>query len=399
MAALRERPLFGYAMGVVTTAAALGLTLLMEAELQRSIFVVFFGAITVTAWVGGLGPALLATLLSVLSADYFMLGARHSLEPASLAGVITLVMLSVVSLLISLLSDSARRSHRRATAQAEELRVQMEESKPLQIELEKSNEELARANDELERNREFLEQAQASAQLGSWEWNIQANKVTWSNEMFRVYGREPGSVDVSYQTFLEYVHPGDREMVRSAVERSFRTHEPFAFDHRVVWPDGIVRWLHGRGRVITDTDGKPVRMVGSGQDVTERRRAADAQRLLAEASEALTSSLDYATTLSTVANLAVQSLADWCSVAIGDASGRYENIVVAHRDPDRVKWAIEYNRLHPPRFDAPTGVANVLRTGRSEFHPEITREMLLAAVRSEEELSVIEELQIGRAHV
>lgn len=84
MAALRERPLFGYAMGVVTTAAALGLTLLMEAELQRSIFVVFFGAITVTAWVGGLGPALLATLLSVLSADYFMLGARHSLEPQAL---------------------------------------------------------------------------------------------------------------------------------------------------------------------------------------------------------------------------------------------------------------------------------------------------------------------------
>src|SRR3989442_302248 len=127
-------------------------------------------------------------------------------------------------------------------------------------------------------------------------------------------------------------------------------------------------------------------MVGSGQDITERRRTAEAQRLRAEASGALASSLDYAATLSPVANLAVRSPADWCSVAIGDASGRYENIVVAHRDPERVKGAIEYNRLHPPHFDAPTGVPNVLRTGRSEFYPEfypeISRETLLAAVQS-----------------
>ena len=95
-----------------------------------------------------------------------------------------------------------------------------------------------------------------------------------------------------------------------------------------------------------------------------------------------------------MANLAVRRVADWCSVAIGDESGTYSNLVVAHRDPTRIQWAEEYNRLHPPRFDTPTGVPQVLRTGRSEFYPEFTREMLLASASSEEELRVIDELNI-----
>jgi PAS domain S-box-containing protein len=406
VAAWRDRVVLRYATAIASTAAALGVTALAQAQLQRSIFVLCFAAVTFSAWIGGIGPALLAALLSVLGVDYFVLEPRYSLDPASLTDMLGLVVFGSVSALIAWLTDSARRSERRASAQAAELerqaaelKDQIEESRSLQEELEQSNKELALANEHLEQSREFLEQAQRSAQLGSWEWDIRANQVTWSKEMFRVYGREPGSVDVSYETFLELVHPDDREMVRRSVEHAFQTHEPFAFDHRVVWPDGAVRWLHGRGRVVTDAEGKAVRMVGSGQDITERRRASEAQRLLAEASEALASSTDYGVTLSTVANLAVRSLADWCSVAIGDATGRHEIIAVAHRDPERIKWALEYSRLYPPRFDSTTGVAHVLRTGRSEFYPEISRELLVATAQSEAELRVLEELQIHSAMV
>ena len=176
------------------------------------------------------------------------------------------------------------------------------------------------------------------------------------------------------------------------MQRALDTREGFSFDHRVVWPSGAVHWLHARGRVITGPDGAPTGMVGSAQDVTERRRASEGQRLLAEASEVLASSLDYESTLNAVANLAVRNIADWCSVAIGDETGRYEYIAVAHRDRERVRWVLEYSRLHPPRINASTGVPNVLRTGRSEYYPDVDASFLASAAASEEERFVLETL-------
>jgi K+-sensing histidine kinase KdpD len=128
-------------------------------------------------------------------------------------------------------------------------------------------------------------------------------------------------------------------------------------------------------------------------------RLHDAQAFLLEASTVLASSLDYVTTLRSVANLSVQSLADWCAVAIGDSSGRYENVALAHRNPERVRWAEEFNRVNPPDFDARTGVPEVLRTGKTEFYPEITHEMLKASARSEEHLRIISELGMRSAIV
>jgi PAS domain S-box-containing protein len=148
---------------------------------------------------------------------------------------------------------------------------------------EAESERIVRANEDLERGREFLEQAQTSAHLGSWDWDIGNNHVTWSDEMFRLYGYEPGSIVVTYETFLRSVHPDDREMVVRSIQDTLRTHIPFAFDHRIVRPDGTTRWLHGRGRVVVDAAGQPACMVGSGQDITEIRRVAETERRLADA--------------------------------------------------------------------------------------------------------------------
>ena len=402
----RERPLVGFAAAVITTVIALGLTSIFQGELQRVIFVLFFVSVSLTAWIGGLGPSVLATILAVVGVDYFFISPTRSLRIGHRDDIAPLLAFAAVSIFISWLAESQRKIARTAAVQARqllekntELEVQMEESQALQEEVEQTSEALAATNDELMRSREFLEQAQRSAMLGSWEWDMKANTIDWSDQMFRVYGIEPGSTAVSFETFSGFIHPDDRETVHLAVDEARRTRQPFAFDHRVIWPDGAVRWVHGRGQVIFDANGEPVRMVGSGQDITERKRALEAQRLLSEASETLASSLDYKQTLVAVADLAVHDLADWCSIAIGDETGHYSNLAVAHRDPQRVKWAEEYNRLNPPRFDTPTGVPNVLRTGKSEFYPEITRELLEASAQSAEELRVIDELQMHSAMV
>lgn len=123
-----------------------------------------------------------------------------------------------------------------------------------------------------------LEEAQNIAHLGSWEWDIKRNIVTWSDEMYRLYGLKPGERPVDYETFLAFIHPEDRAFVHQMVQKSYETHELFEFDHRVVRSDGTLRWLHGRGAVILDAGGNAVRMTGTGQDITARKMAEEALR-------------------------------------------------------------------------------------------------------------------------
>jgi PAS domain S-box-containing protein len=133
-------------------------------------------------------------------------------------------------------------------------------------------EERARAVAEVADAAARLNEAQQVARVGNWEWAIGEDKVTWSDELFRIYGLEPRSQEVTYESYLERVHPEDRELVRQTVARAFEAGEPFLFDHRILLPDGSVRWTQSRGRVVTDDAGTPVRMVGTAQDVTDRKR-------------------------------------------------------------------------------------------------------------------------------
>jgi PAS domain S-box-containing protein len=120
-----------------------------------------------------------------------------------------------------------------------------------------------------------LAEAQAIAHLGSWEWDVARDVVTWSDEMFRIYGLEPQSCAVDYARFLESVHPDDRELVDKAVQQAFGDASSFEFEHRVVRPDGEERRVQARGRAIADDKGTVIRMVGTGHDVTEQREAQD----------------------------------------------------------------------------------------------------------------------------
>lgn len=118
---------------------------------------------------------------------------------------------------------------------------------------------------------------------------------------------------------------------------------------------------------------------------------------LAEASKILASSMDYQTTLSTVAHLAVPDIADWCAVDILDAGGSLKRVAVAHVDPDKVEYAYELQRRYPFDPDAPQGVANVLRTGQPEFYPQISEAVLEAIGADQEQLAIIRQLGLRSA--
>jgi PAS domain S-box-containing protein len=132
--------------------------------------------------------------------------------------------------------------------------------------------ERSRALNDLARAHVSLQEAQEVAHIGSWEWDIPENKVTWSDELHRLWGLEPESGEITYERYLETIHPNERELARTTIEGALAVAAPFAFDHRVTLPDGRERWIHGSGRVITDETGAPTRMLGTAQDITERRK-------------------------------------------------------------------------------------------------------------------------------
>lgn len=120
--------------------------------------------------------------------------------------------------------------------------------------------------------RQFAE-TQRIAQFGSWEWDIATDVVTWSDELYRICGVEPGTLEPTADAVISRYHPDDRGMVAEAVQRAIAERGSWALDARLVRPDGDVRWCHSRGTVIANGPGGQPRLYGVTIDITERRRS------------------------------------------------------------------------------------------------------------------------------
>ncbi|MNX35906.1 Non-motile and phage-resistance protein [compost metagenome] len=125
------------------------------------------------------------------------------------------------------------------------------------------------AKERLKRSEAMLAEAQQLAHLGSWERRLLEDRLIWSDELFRIFGREPGEFTPTWEGFLERVCPEDRERVRRAVQESIQTRRPFETEFRILRPDGSTRVVLGRGRVTTDRSGQAERVLGTTQDITE----------------------------------------------------------------------------------------------------------------------------------
>jgi PAS domain S-box-containing protein len=131
--------------------------------------------------------------------------------------------------------------------------------------------ERVQAREALEHHRALLADAERLAHLGNWQWDIVRNKVTWSDEMHRIYGLSRDKFGGSYEAFLTRVHPGDRDKVAAIIQEAYEKKIPFRFHHRIIRPDGQEATLLAQGKPVLNDAGELVRMIGTGQDVTEQK--------------------------------------------------------------------------------------------------------------------------------
>ncbi len=123
---------------------------------------------------------------------------------------------------------------------------------------------------QLQRSEARLAEAQRIARLGHWEWDIASGDVEWSTEVYRIFGLDPARFRPSHTRFLGRVHPEDRPRVEAAVEQALQGDDEYSVDHRVETPGGHLRIVHEQGEVVRDSGGRPIRMRGTVQDITER---------------------------------------------------------------------------------------------------------------------------------
>ncbi|HEX5726702.1 MAG TPA: MHYT domain-containing protein [Longimicrobiaceae bacterium] len=192
--------------------------------------------------------------------------------------------------------------------------------------------------------------------------------------------------------WLQAVHPADRARAEAAWRQALQGRALYQAEFRLRRWDGEFRQMAVRAVPVLEPNGRVREWVGAGSDVTDRRKAEAARDFLAEASKVLASSLDYPTTLATVARLAVPKLADWCAVDLVDEDGRLERVAVEHPDPAKLDLVHELQARYPTDPASPHGVHEVVRTGRSIFVPEIPEELVVAAARDAEHLRIIREL-------
>lgn len=221
-------------------------------------YIVLMAAAVLAAWIGGLAGGLTAVAVAVVFNHIaFLAGTQISPVSQFLQGLYVVVGSATV-----LLVASGRASRDRlADALAH----------------------VSALAEEVEARDERLEMMLSASGTGFWEWDIDTGRLTWSDAIFRQHGLEPGPTAPSFEAYLDMVHPDDRETFQSAIGAARGGADVFELDFRVVWPDGSVHWTHGAGRLFRDEAGRPVRMIGTGQDITERRRILeDRDRLLAD---------------------------------------------------------------------------------------------------------------------
>ncbi len=148
-----------------------------------------------------------------------------------------------------------------------------------------------------------------SAHMGIFDWDVQNNKVFWSDTLLKLWDYRREDFPGTMEGVKERMHPEDIKLFDLAVKETFENDKDYDLDYRVIWPDKSIHWINAKGRVIRDINGKVIRFTGTGADITERKVTEERNRILAEVSMIFSSSLEYKETIKQASSLIVPAFA------------------------------------------------------------------------------------------
>jgi PAS domain S-box-containing protein len=258
-----------------------------------------------------------------------------------------------------------------------------------------------------------------AGELGTWRWDMSTGETTWDARLEALHGLQPGTFAGTFEAYVSFLHPDDAPAVLETVRRAVEDKGRYTVEHRVVWPDGSVHWVQGKGQVTVDEFGTVTGTMGCVADVTvqaqataERERALVAAREAAERervsalrlaflgriNDALAASASRADVMRNVTRAAVPMLGDWCAIhVLPDVDATIPEMEIAHADPAKVEYIRAFQERFPFDPNASTGIPLVIRTGESQFYPHIDEQVLAQADTTDEARAIVRSLGLRSA--
>lgn len=255
--------------------------------------------------------------------------------------------------------------------------------------------ERKQVEDQLKKSEELFRSLTSHAPVGIFLTDARGNCEFVNQKWSQIAGLS--QVQAKGRGWVKALHPEDKKRVFHEWYDAAKKGEAFSSEYRFQRADGKVTWLSGSAITLKDSTGSVTGYLGTITDIDAQKHLQESFAYLAETSKALASSLDYKATLHTIAKMAVPHIADWCGVDLLDQDGQLRQVAVAHKDPNKVAWAKELRKVSPPDMSATTGLPNVIRTGKAEYYPIVTDEMLVQTAKNKKMLKLLRDLKLRSA--
>jgi PAS domain S-box-containing protein len=272
--------IWGYGIAILSVTAVVIVSRWPASHLQEHPAVLFLGAVMISAWLGGAGPGLLATVLACVAFNYYFLEPLNSFAVKSqeIPRFVIFIVSAIVASSLSAAQRSATESLRSARDYLTETVYELQRTNGA---LQAESSERVQIEKRLRRSEGYLAQAQRLTHTGSFGWSVPSGEIRWSDETFRIFENDP-MTKPTLEVVMQKTHPDDLAYVKETVERAAQEQRDLDFEHRLLMQDGSIKYIKVVAHAVKDKSGE-VEFVGAVMDITSAKEAEDRIRLIIDA--------------------------------------------------------------------------------------------------------------------
>src|SRR5208282_1386955 len=268
---------WSYGIAVLSVGIALIISRWPGLHLETAPASLFICAVMISAWLGGVGPGLLATVLSCLAFNYYFLEPMYSFAVKS-KEIPRFVMFAVSAIVAGSLSAAQRSATESLRHARDYLTETVKELQRTNEALQAESRERMQIENRLRRSEGYLAEAQRLTHVGSFGWSVQNGEIRWSDETFRIFEWDPHA-EPALEVILQRTHPDDVAFVKETVERASLEQKELDFEHRLFMQDGSTKYIRVVAHAVKDKSGE-IEFVGAVMDITSAKESEDRTRLI-----------------------------------------------------------------------------------------------------------------------